>query len=93
METLRMADIVEFAFIVANLVSCGRLLSYRRGANQFKFRISCLAYVLIVSTGGQAIAAILQPVPVSVWASILSMALCVLIVRARGNVASLVGGV
>ena len=90
METLRMAHVVAFAFIVANLVSCGRLLSYRRAAGEFKFRMSFLAYVLIVSTGGQAIAAMLQPEPISIWASVLSIVLCVLIVRAKGNVASLV---
>ena len=85
-----MANIITVVFIVANVISCGRLLSYQRGEGQFKYHFSCLAYVLIVSTGGQAIVATLESVPVSLWASILSVVLCVLIVRAKGNVATLV---
>ena len=85
-----MENIVAFVFIVANVISCGRLLSYQRGQGQFKYHFRCLAYVLIVSTGGQAIVATLESVPVSLWASILSVVLCALIVRAKGNVATLV---
>jgi len=90
MEALSMTNIIEFVFIAANMISCGRLLSYRRGQGQFKYHFSCLAYVLIVCTGGQAIVATLEAAPVSLWASILSVVLCVLIVRAKGNVATLV---
>ena len=85
-----MENIVAFVFIVANVISCGRLLSYQRGQGQFKYHFSCLAYVLIVCTGGQAIVATLDSPPVSLWASILSVVLCALIVRAKGNVATLV---
>jgi hypothetical protein len=90
MEALDMANIITFVYIAANVISCGRLLSYQRGADQFKYHLSCLSYVLIVCTGGQAIAATLESVPVSLWASILSVLLCVLIVRAKGDVAALV---
>ena len=85
-----MANIITFVFIAANVISCGRLLSYQRGEGQFKYHLSCLAYILIVCTGGEAIVATLEPVPISLWASILSVVLCSLIVRAKGNVATLV---
>ena len=85
-----MANIITFVFIAANLISCGRLLSYQRGEGQFKYHFSCLAYVLIVCTGGQVIVAALESASVSLWASILSVVLCTLIVRAKGNVATLV---
>jgi hypothetical protein len=89
MEALNMTNIIAFVFIAANIISCGRLLSYQRGQGQFKYHFSCLAYVLIVCTGGEAIVATLEPVTVSLWASILSVVLCALIVRANGNVATL----
>ncbi len=85
-----MAIFITFVFIAANVISCGRLLSYQRGEGQFKYHFSSLAYVLIVCTGGQAIVATLESAPVSLWASILSVVLCALIVRAKGNVATLV---
>jgi hypothetical protein len=90
MEALEMANIIVFVFIAANAISCGRLLSYQRGSDPFKYHLSCLAYVLIVCTGGQSISAMLEPTSVSLWASILSVVLCVLLVRGKGNVASLV---
>ena len=90
MEALEMANIIVLVFIAANLISCGRLLSYQRGSDPFKYRLSCLAYVLIVCTGGQAISTMLEPMSVSLWASMLSVVLCVLLVRSKGNVASLV---
>ncbi len=85
-----MDNIIDLSFIVANIISCGRLLSYERGGAEFKLHMSWIAYILVVSTGGQAIAAALEPVPVTVWASAISIVLCVLVLRAKGNVASIV---
>lgn len=90
MEAINMDNIIDLVFIAANIVSCARLLTYERGDSNFKPHMSWIAYILVVCSGGQAIDAALEPVPVTIWASIISIVLCVLILRAKGNVAAIV---
>lgn len=85
-----MDNIIDTVFIAANIISCGRLLTYERGGADFKLHMSWIAYILVVCTGGQAIEAALEPVPVTIWACGISIVICVLILRAKGNVAAIV---
>ena len=85
-----MDNIVDLVFIAVNIISCARLLTYERGDSNFKPHMSWIAYILVVCTGGQAIEAALEPVPVTVWACGISIVICALVLRAKGNVAAIV---
>lgn len=76
--------------VLANLISAGRLLCYRRGSSQHWPLMSMLAYLLIVCAGGQAIDIAVNHAPTSAWQAGVSIVVAVLVVRAKGNVSHII---
>lgn len=72
---------------MANLASTVRLLLYRRNGARFRRGMSWIAYLLVVGTGGQALDVLVLHEHVTIWQSVVSLLLAVLIFRAQGNVA------
>lgn len=86
-----MATLFFIVAIVANTLTAGRLIVYRRGSSRFRFGISFLAWVLIVCSGGQVIEALTNPTyQTPWWGAGLSAVVCILVWRAKGNVADIV---
>lgn len=75
--------------LVANLISVAVLMCYRRGSSRYKPLMSILAYLLLVSLGGQAIDVSLNAGGASAWDASVSVLIAVVVVRARGNVAAM----
>ncbi|MHA3905121.1 phage holin family protein [Castellaniella sp.] len=75
--------------LLANLISVAVLMCYRRGDSRYKPWISILAYLLLVSLGGQAIDVSLNAGGASAWDAAVSTLIAVVVVRARGNVAAM----
>lgn len=76
--------------VLANVLTAGRLICYRRGCARYRFGVSLLAYMLIVCAGGQAIDTVVNAVHVTPWDAGFSAVIAVLVWRARGNVAAIV---
>ncbi|MEI2416234.1 phage holin family protein [Orrella sp. JC864] len=83
-------QIIVLIAVVANLATAGRLLAYQRAGARYRPLISCMAYVLIVCTGAEALSILLGASTASVWSSGVAVVLSVLVWRARGNVARIV---
>lgn len=81
--------ILSSVVVMASLLIVCRLLTYqRRGAN-YCFTKSLLAYVLIFSFGAQAIDIMFNLVPVT-WAQAgMTMGMTWLVLRSKGNVATI----
>lgn len=75
---------------IANAVTAGRLILYRRGRSQFKRSMSVIAWALIVLTGGYSIDVVFNATPVSPYGAGLSVVLMILVLRAHGNVSKVV---
>lgn len=75
--------------LLANLISVAVLMCYRRGSSRYKPLMSILAYLLLVSLGGQAIDVSLNAGGASWWDAAVSALVAVVVVRARGNVAAM----
>lgn len=84
-----MDAIVALVAVVANIITAGRLICYRRGCSRYRPAMSLLAYGLIVCSGGYAIDVAVNSSPVSPWGAGISVILSVLALRARGNVAAI----
>lgn len=71
-----------------------RYLSYQRGLSNYKLSISLLAWLLMVISGTRALDILLtlDDVAVSFGELGISLLLCVLVCRAKGNVATLLRG-
>lgn len=76
--------------VLANIVTAGRLICYRRGCSRYRPGVSFLAYVLIVCAGGQAIDTVVNAAHVTPWEAGFAAVIAVLVWRARGNVAAIV---
>lgn len=76
--------------VLANLITSGRLIFYRRGDSRYKPLMSFLAWVLIVSAGGQVIDIVFNGAIVTPSETAFAAVIAVLSVRARGNVAAMV---
>jgi len=76
--------------VVANVLTAGRLICYRRGCSRYRFGMSVLAYVLIVCAGGAAIDTLVNAAHVTPWEAGFAAVITVLVWRARGNVAAIV---
>lgn len=76
--------------VLANIVTAGRLICYRRGCSRYRPGVSFLAYVLIVCAGGQAIDTVVNAAHVTPWEAGVAAVIAVLVWRARGNVAAIV---
>lgn len=87
-----MDHLLALLYLLANAITCTRLLIYRRDGARFRPLVSIAAWVLIASTGGGALGLLvgLYP-PTHVHLSDLGMAvvLCVLSLTARGDVAAI----
>ncbi|HRL22941.1 phage holin family protein [Alcaligenes sp. SDU_A2] len=88
-----LASIFTVFAVLANVATAGRLICYRRGCARYRPGMSVLAYVLIVSSGGQVIDALFNHSPVSGWEAAFTMVIAVLVWRAKGNVACMVSAV
>lgn len=76
--------------VLANVLTAGRLICYRRGCSRYRPGMAFVAYVLIVCSGGQAIDTIVNAAVVTPWEAGFSAVIAALVWRARGNVAEIV---
>lgn len=89
-----MAELLTTATLLCCVAICVRLLTYRPAPNaNHRHGIAWCAWLLIASTGGQALQIILQGAGarVTAWQLALLVVLMVAVYRARGNVAHLFG--
>jgi len=87
-----MNSILLPAVFLASLAICLRLLTYTAGEHaSHRPGVACCAWLLIVSTGGQALQILLlgSHTTVSVWQLGVLLVLLFVTYRARGNVARL----
>ncbi len=82
--------LIALIIVAANVLTAARLICYRRCGARYRPFMSTLAYLLIVCSGGQVIDVLVNRAPVSVWDAGFSVAVALLVLRARGNVASIV---
>ena len=85
-----MDAIVVLIAVLANVLTAGRLICYRRGCSRYRPGVSLLAYLLIVFSGGQAIDTVVNAAHVTPWEAGFAAVIAVLVLRARGNVAEMV---
>lgn len=85
-----MPDLIALCTFVACAAICGRLLTYRRGpGTRHRAGIGMCAWLLIVSTGGQALQIVVSGAHAhsNPWQLGVLLVLVVLSFRAHGNVA------
>lgn len=76
--------------LLANALTAGRLIVYRRGLSRYRPGMSFLAWALIVCAGGQVIEALTNPLQQTPWwAAGFAAVIAVLVWRAKGNVANI----
>ncbi|WP_080704269.1 phage holin family protein [Bordetella bronchiseptica] len=80
---------IAFVIVLANFLTAGRLICWRRGACRYRPGVSVLAYLLIVASGGQAIDVAIGGAPGNLWQAVFSMIVCAIVWRSRGNVAAM----
>lgn len=74
---------------VAYLIAAVRLLCFHREGFRYRWGMSLLAAVLIGTLLCGALDIILNAAKVTLWQTILAVLISILVVRSRGNVASL----
>lgn len=87
-----MAHLFAILLLLANAVTCLRLLIYRRDGARYRPLVSACAWLLIASTGSTALGVLLGMYPVQhihLGDVGISLVLCVLSLTARGNVAAI----
>lgn len=87
-----MAHLFALLLFAANLITCARLVLYRRAGARYRPLVSVAAWVLIASTGSTALGILLGHYPAAhIHAGDLGVALvlCVLSLTARGDVAAI----
>ena len=87
-----MASLLALVMMVAHTITCLRLLLYRRDGSRYRPAISAAAWILIVSTGTTALelGLGLYPAPaIHLGDAGMALMLCLLSLRARGDVAHL----
>lgn len=87
-----MDHLLALALFTANLVTCLRLLLYRRAGARYRPLISMAAWLLIASTGSTALSIVLGQYPpqhIHIGDLGISIVLCLLSLTARGNVADI----
>lgn len=85
-----MDALITLAAVLANIMTAGRLICFRRGCSRYRPGMSLLAYLLIVCSGGQAIDTLVNAAHVTPWEAGFALIIAVLVCRARGNVAHIV---
>ena len=87
-----MDHLLALLLFAANLITCLRLLLYRRAGARYRPLVSVAAWLLIASTGSTALAIALGQYPpqhIHIGDLGVSLVLCVLSLTARGNVAAI----
>jgi len=84
-----MTKIITIVTLVSYVATCIRLLTYQRGLSNYKLTISLMAWCLIVFTGTSALEIFFHPTKIYLGTSGIAVTLCVLVWRARGNVANI----
>ncbi|WP_323034255.1 phage holin family protein [Pararhodobacter sp.] len=82
--------LIALIVVVANVLTAARLICYQRHGARYRPVMSILAYALIVCSGGQVIDVLINGSPVTIWQAGFSSVVALLVLRARGNVASVV---
>lgn len=86
-----MANPITVMTAVVCLAICVRIVTFRRQDSRYRVGVSLAAYALAASTGCEALSALLGLYPAnSPFMLLILLVLCVLVFRARGNVASIV---
>ncbi len=85
-----MDTLIVVIAVLANVLTAGRLICYRRGLSRYRPGVSLLAYVLIACAGGQAIDTLANSAQVTPWEAGFAAVITILVWRARGNVADIV---
>lgn len=85
-----MEAFIALTAVVANFLTAGRLICYRRGASRYRWKVSVVAYLLIVCAGGAAIDTLVNGAHVTKWEAGFAVIIAALVVRAKGNVAAIV---
>lgn len=83
------AQIIVIITLVSYAATCLRLLTYQRGLSNYKWTISLVAWCLIVFTGTSALEIVFHPTKIYLGTAGIAVTLCVLVWRARGNVANI----
>lgn len=87
-----MAHLFAVIVFAANAITCARLLAYRRSGARYRPTVSLAAWVLIVSTGSNALSLLLGLYPaghIHLGGLGIAVVLCVLSLSANGNVAAI----
>lgn len=84
-----MDAVITLIAVLANMLTAGRLICYRRGFSRYRWQISLMAYLLIVCAGGRVIDVFVNNAYVTPWESGFAAVIAVLVWRARGNVAAI----
>jgi hypothetical protein len=87
-----MDHILALALFAANVITCLRLLCYRRAGARYRPLVSAAAWLLIASTGTTALAILLGRYPpddIHLGDVGIAVVVCVLSLTARGNVAAI----
>lgn len=82
--------LIASIIVVANILTAARLICYRRCGARYRPLMSLLAYLLIVCAGGQVIDVLVNHAQASLWQAGMSVVVAALVLRSRGNVASVV---
>ncbi|MGS0744008.1 phage holin family protein [Glaciimonas sp. GG7] len=75
--------------LICYAATCMQLLCYRRGLANYRIDLSSIAWLLIALTGSCAIEILLGNTHVSLAQTGIAFTLCVLVRRAKGNVANI----
>lgn len=87
-----MDHLLAIVLLAANLITCLRLLLYRRDGARYRPLISAAAWLLIASTGTTTLAIVLgryPPADIHLGDVGIAVVVCVLSLTARGNVAAI----
>lgn len=85
-----MDHLLTITMFLANAITCGRLLCYRRAGARYRLAVSLAAWLLIVSTGSTVLSILLglyPPNSIHLGDVGIAVVLCLLSLTARGNVA------
>lgn len=87
-----MDHLLALALFAANVITCLRLLCYRRDGARYRPLVSVAAWLLIASTGTTSLAIVLGRYPpddIHLGDVGIAVVVCVLSLTARGNVAAI----
>lgn len=86
-----MNNIFTIIAFISYSMGCIRLLCYRRGRANYRAHVSWLAGMLIFATGTSALEILIGHGQTTLGRACIAVTLCILIFRAKGNVANIIG--